>query len=302
MAHNHHIDKSPMWPEFNHGCPRPVPDDAEPYNTPYAVLGYTEAGEPVFTVHTVDEETYDVEAGGNIIVLKDTTYTISVDGTDIVLTDSYGGVQRVPVLDSATATDTQAGLMSAADKAKLDSLEKYEVATSDSNGLMSTEDREKLDSLEPYDLATPDDAGLMSAADKTKLNGLPSSVPTYNPATTSAAGLMSAADKSKLDGIESGAQANVIEGITVNGTAVTVTNKVAAISVSGGGGGGSGDENVIEVVKVNSVALTPDANKAVDITVPTKTSDLTNDSSFVTTSAMTTAINTAIQGAMAASY
>ena len=223
MAHNHHIDKSPMWPEFNHGCPRPVPDDAEPYNTPYAVLGYTEAGEPVFTVHTVDEETYDVEAGGNIIVLKDTTYTISVDGTDIVLTDSYGGVQRVPVLDSATATDTQAGLMSAA-------------------------------------------------------------------------------DKSKLDGIESGAQANVIEGITVNGTAVTVTNKVAAISVSGGGGGGSGDENVIEVVKVNSVALTPDANKAVDITVPTKTSDLTNDSSFVTTSAMTTAINTAIQGAMAASY
>ena len=35
--------------------------------------------------------------------------------------------------------------------------------------------------------------------------------------------------------------------------------------------------NVIESVKVNGSALTPDANKAVDVTVPTKTSDLTND-------------------------
>ena len=38
--------------------------------------------------------------------------------------------------------------------------------------------------------------------------------------------------------------------------------------------------NVIETVKVNGTALTPDANKAVDVTVPTKTSDLTNDSNF----------------------
>jgi hypothetical protein len=35
-----------------------------------------------------------------------------------------------------------------------------------------------------------------------------------------------------------------------------------------GGGGGGGEENVIEIVKVNGTALTPDANKAVDITVP----------------------------------
>ena len=36
-------------------------------------------------------------------------------------------------------------------------------------------------------------------------------------------------------------------------------------------------ENVIEIVKVNDVALTPDANKAVNVEVPTNTSDLTND-------------------------
>lgn len=38
-----------------------------------------------------------------------------------------------------------------------------------------------------------------------------------------------------------------------------------------------GEANVIETVKVNGTALTPDANKAVNVTVPTKVSDLTND-------------------------
>lgn len=40
--------------------------------------------------------------------------------------------------------------------------------------------------------------------------------------------------------------------------------------------------NVIETVKVNNTALTP-SSKAVNITVPTKTSDITNDSGFITT-------------------
>lgn len=38
-----------------------------------------------------------------------------------------------------------------------------------------------------------------------------------------------------------------------------------------------GEPNVIETVKVNGTALTPDAQKAVDVTVPTAVSDLTND-------------------------
>lgn len=38
-----------------------------------------------------------------------------------------------------------------------------------------------------------------------------------------------------------------------------------------------GEPNVIETVKVNGTALTPDAQKAVDVSVPTSTSDLTND-------------------------
>lgn len=49
-----------------------------------------------------------------------------------------------------------------------------------------------------------------------------------------------------------------------------------------GGTGGSGEENVIESIKVNGVTQTVAADKSVDITVPTKTSDLSNDSGFLT--------------------
>ena len=69
---------------------------------------------------------------------------------------------------------------------------------------------------------------------------------TYAVATTSANGLMSASDKTKLNGIDTGAEVNVIETVKVNGTAQTVSGK------------------------------------AVDITVPTKTSSLTNDSGYIT--------------------
>lgn len=65
-------------------------------------------------------------------------------------------------------------------------------------------------------------------------------------ASTSADGLMSKGDKSKLNGIDAGAEVNVIESVKVNGTALEVTGK------------------------------------AVDVSVPTKTSDITNDSGFIT--------------------
>ena len=55
-------------------------------------------------------------------------------------------------------------------------------------------------------------------------------------------------EKTKLANVASGAQVNVLEGIQKNGTAVTITNKIANISV------------------------------------PTATSDLTNDSGFITSS------------------
>lgn len=76
-----------------------------------------------------------------------------------------------------------------------------------------------------------------------------------------------------------GKQAQLVSGTNIK----TINNE----SILGEGniniqGGTGGDVNVIEVVKVNGTALTPDSNKAVDVPVPTKVSDLNNDSGFIT--------------------
>lgn len=54
---------------------------------------------------------------------------------------------------------------------------------------------------------------------------------TYDVATIASSGLMSAADKAKLNGVESGAQPNVIESVSVNGTEQSVTAKGVNITV-----------------------------------------------------------------------
>ena len=80
-------------------------------------------------------------------------------------------------------------------------------------------------------------------------------------------------EKTKLSGIEDGAEVNVIESVVVNGTTATISNKTASVTISAG---------AIDSISVNGTAQTIDANKNVDITVPTKVSDLTNDSGFIT--------------------
>lgn len=116
----------------------------------------------------------------------------------------------------------------------------------------------------------------------------------------------------KLNGIESGAQVNKIESISKNGEVLTITNKNVDIEVPTKlselendnntvtdkdyvhtdnnftnalltklNGIESGAEvNAISGIKVNEV-LQPIVNKIVSITIPTKTSDLTNDSGFI---------------------
>lgn len=54
------------------------------------------------------------------------------------------------------------------------------------------------------------------------------------------------------------------------------------------------ERNVIVTVKVNGVAETPDGDRAVDIEVPTTTSELTNDSGFQTSEQVSGAITSAL--------
>lgn len=92
----------------------------------------------------------------------------------------------------------------------------------------------------------------VSTAQQTALNGKVDKVTGKGLSTND----YTTTEKNKLSGIASGAQVNVIEGVSVNGTDLTLTDKVA------------------------------------DITVPTKTSDLTNDSGYITSSSLPGATST----------
>lgn len=63
------------------------------------------------------------------------------------------------------------------------------------------------------------------------------------------------------------------KGLSTNDYTTDEKNKLSGIA-------SGAQTNVIETVKVNGTALTP-SSKAVDVTVPTKTSELTNNSNFV---------------------
>jgi len=118
---------------------------------------------------------------------------------------------------------------------------------------------------------------------------------------------------SKLNGIEDGADANDLETVKVNGVAQTVTGKAVDITVAEGTANGTikvagtdipvhglgsaayadagdlGDDNVIETVKVNGTALTPDSNKAVNVQVPTAVTDLSDAGNYALKSQLGTA-------------
>ena len=85
----------------------------------------------------------------------------------------------------------------------------------------------------------------VSSSDKTAWNTAVTDLSTH---TSNSNIHVTSSDKTKLNGIENGAQVNVIETVKVNGSAKAVSNK------------------------------------SVDIAVPTKTSDLSNDSGFITLS------------------
>lgn len=75
--------------------------------------------------------------------------------------------------------------------------------------------------------------------------------------------------------------------LSTNDYTTAEKNKLAGIAAGA-------QVNTITTVKVNGTALTPDANKAVAVTTPTKTSQLTNDSGYQTASQVSSAISTAV--------
>lgn len=104
------------------------------------------------------------------------------------------------------------------------------------------------------------------------------------------------AEQTKLSGIETGAEANVIEDVKVNGTSLTITNKSVNVTVPTVISDLANDSGYItnSVNNLTNYTLTSDlsavatSNSYTDLsnkpTIPTATSDLTNDSGYITNS------------------
>jgi len=73
---------------------------------------------------------------------------------------------------------------------------------------------------------------------------------------------------------------DLADGVIPDVPVQSVNGQTGAVTLS------LGQTNVIETVKVNGAALTPDANKVVDVSVPTNISDLVNDSGYITASSL----------------
>ena len=87
--------------------------------------------------------------------------------------------------------------------------------------------------------------------------------------------------KTKLDGIAEGANKTIVDSTLNKESTNPVQNKVIATKLEEITSQG-GEPNTIETIKVNGSALTPDGSKAVNISVPTKVSQLQNDSGYQT--------------------
>ena len=104
--------------------------------------------------------------------------------------------------------------------------------------------------------------------------------------------------KQKLDGIESGAEVNTvnISDLTAHTEATGNVHNIAKASTTKDGLMSLGDKkklddiesgattNTIEIIKRNGAVLDVDVNKTVDIDIPTKFSDLSNDKTYQTKS------------------
>lgn len=128
--------------------------------------------------------------------------------------------KNLAVLDGITA-GKMAAWNAKADKA---------AATQKSDGLMSAADKRKLDTVEAHakDVAVDDTLSPVSTAaimNKTVTAALNTKAGTAA-ATTSANGLMSAADKVKLDGVEDGATKTIVDDAMSDTSANPVQNKV----------------------------------------------------------------------------
>jgi hypothetical protein len=186
-----------------------------------------------------------IETGAQVNVAAD--LSVSLSASEVTVASSTGTDAVIPAV-----TTTQAGVLTASDKTKLDGIEAgAQVNVGTNITTVPAASTVAINSSTGTDAtmaaATQTLAGVMTAADKAKLDGIASGAQanvatnlttstaastltvnsstgtnaTLSAATTTLAGVMTAADKVKLNGIEAGAQ--------VNDTAAEILTKILTV-------------------------------------------------------------------------
>ena len=184
---------------------------------------------------------------------KNTTYSISKSGSTITLTGSDGSTSTVS--DSNTtysaATTAKDGLMSVADKTKLNGIATGAEVNQNafSNILIGSTTIAADTETDTLKLVAGSNITLTSDATNDQIT-IAATNTTYSDATTSASGLMTAAMVTKLNGIATGANKTTVDSSLSSSSTNPVQNKVIYNALAG---------------------------KAATSAIPTKLSQLTND-------------------------
>ncbi|MDD5855251.1 MAG: hypothetical protein PUC90_02795 [Prevotella sp.] len=175
------------------------------------------------------------------IVYEETKVTLEFEQNHCGSSDGYQPVTKERTISAATST--QAGVMSAADKKKLDGIAAGANAYSHPAGSAASK------TAGFYKISTDAQSHVASVAAVTKSDitalGIPAQDTTYSVATTSANGLMSKEDKSKLAGIAAGAEVNqnAFSNVVVGSTTIAADSKTDSLTLVAG----------------SNVTITPDA-------------------------------------------
>ena len=207
---------------------------------------------------------------------KETNLSTTLNTVEVVINSDTGTNATVP---SATVTD--AGVLSANDKIKLDSIQQgAEVNVNTDLGITTSASDATITSSTGNNVTIPaantSQAGLLTSSDKSKLNSVANgaqvnvntnlAITTSNTtatissstgnnaimpaATTSDAGLLTSSDKTKLNGIANGAEVNLPTNL-----GVTTTTTTATVSSS------TGDDAIIPAATTSDAGLLSSSDK-----------------------------------------
>ena len=203
---------------------------------------------------TIDGTAIDVYIHPTGAALASGIYKITTDATGHVTAGT--AVQKsdlvamgLPAQDTTyeDATQTVHGLMSTADKTKLDGISEgaTKVVASGTNGHITVDGVDT--TVYTHEAFTAKESGLYkitvnaeghvfatSAVQKSDITalGIPAQDTTYTVATASKDGLESSAHFSKVESVETGAQVNIIEKVSINGSALPVNSKGVNIDLT----------------------------------------------------------------------